>query len=306
MDIPRNISATIDAASKNYRRYPGVCGVSFGAKISNNDIQMGVEAVQFFVSEKIDPSDLPRQLPKHVYLRTDDGDVDHGTSIPTDVIELKNLQLCCFSGDFIGNELGAEGSVALIFENRADDDKIMLLTCSHVASDLLSTEDSFDMSGGGGECFFQATTTAFTTVDGDVLEFDLALAEITQIDGLQPLEVRGTQVRVTDFAKPENFSQGDIFDCQSDQSGGHKISLQSAATTFQNVEADDVGTISVGNLYACKGNVERGDSGGFVYSGNLAVGIIVAKADDGWVFIHALSDAIAFLETKTGVSIQVF
>ncbi|MEL7111231.1 MAG: hypothetical protein AAGL99_18405, partial [Pseudomonadota bacterium] len=60
------------------------------------------------------------------------------------------------------------------------------------------------------------------------------------------------------------------------------------------------------NLYACKGRVEPGDSGGIVYSGDQAVGMIVAKADDDWVFIHALSDAIAFLAAAASIDIEVF
>lgn len=306
MQLSQDIAATIDAAAKNYRNYPGVCGVSYGAKYSDGVLQEGVEAVQFFVTEKTDLNDLPRKLPKYVFRRSEDGELNRDSQIPTDVIELKNLQLCCQAGDGVGNEFGAEGSVALFFENQADGGRAMLATCSHVASDLLSAGQTFEVSGGGNGCFFLASTAAFTVVEGDFLEFDIAVADITQIDELAPNEVRGDDGPLIGFADPASFIQGDVFACRSDRQGAHEIVLQSAATTFRDVEADGIGLITVANLYACQGIVERGDSGGIVYVGDLAVGFIVAKADDGWVFIHALVDAFAFLATRTGFAVEVF
>ncbi len=306
MKVSSTIETTINATTKNYRSYPGVCGVSFGAKFSDGTIQEGIQAIQFFVTEKLDLDKLSRRLPQHVFKRTDGGAVDRKSPIPTDVIELKNLRLCCFAGDGVGNELGVEGSVALIFDNQADGGTPMLLTCSHVASDLVSTDATFDLAGGRNDCFFQATTTAFTTISGDRLEFDIALAEITQIDDLQPLELRDMQGVFTGFASPEEFIQGDTLDCQSSRANAHSIELQSSATTFRNVHAYDAGEITVSNLYACKGKVDRGDSGGLVYLGEKVVGIIVAKADDHWVFIHALDDALDFLKANTGLAISIF
>lgn len=306
MQLSQDITATLDAAAKNYRNYPSVCGVSYGAKYSGGELLEGVEAVQFFVTEKTDPKDLPRTLPKYVFQRSGDGRLDRGTQIPTDVIELRNLQLCCQAGDGVGNEFGAEGSVALFFENQADGGRAMLATCSHVASDLMSDGQTFEVSGGVNGCFFLASTAAFTVVEGDFLEFDIAVAEVTQIDELAPNEVRGDDGPLVGFADPGSFAQGDVFACRSGRQGAHEIILQSAATTFRDVEADGLGFITVANLYACQGVVERGDSGGIVYAGDLAVGIIVAKADDGWVFIHALVDAFAFLETRTGFAVEVF
>ena len=306
MKVSADIAATVDRATKNYRSYPGVCAVSFGSKFSDGELVEGVEAVQFFVTDKIDVVQLSRSLPKHVFVRTEDGALDRSAKVPTDVIELKNMRLCCQGGDGVGNEFGAEGSLALIFENFADAGRRMALTCSHVASDLLSAGQSFEISGGADGCFFFATTTAFTTVDNDSLTFDIALAEIVQIDEFPPREVRGAGVTLTGFADMQTSVQGDQFECRSRRAGDHTITLQSASATFQNVDADDVGLITLDNLYACKGQVERGDSGGIVYLGDKAVGIIVAMADDGWVFIHALSDAIAFLEAQAGLAIEVF
>lgn len=294
------------AAIRNYRGFPNVCGVSFGAKFSEGILQEGVEAIQFFVTEKLAEKRLKRRLPKNVFLRRDDGDLDRSKSIPTDVIELRNLRLCCKAGHGVGSETGVEGSIALIFENHADDNQPMMLTCSHVATDLISDDQHFDISGGGDGCFFAARTVAFTSVENATINYDIALAEISQIGDYQPLRVRGNDQPLTGFSSPDQFAQGDEFDCRSALSLDHTIKLQSAAATFENVTADQVGEISVHNLYACTGQVEPGDSGGIVYSGDQAVGMIVAKADDGWVFIHALSDAIAFLSATASIDIEVF
>lgn len=306
MKLSSVIEKTLRATSRNYKSFRGVCGVSFGAKISNGEIQEGIQAVQFFVSEKLDPDKLARHLPRHVFERTLEGKVDRDTKIPTDVIELKNLKLCCYSGDGLGNQFGAEGSIALIFENRADAGKPMLISCSHVATDLVTPDDSFELSGGGDGCFFQATTTAHTTVSDGVLEFDIALAEITEISELQPLELRALRGQFTDFLSPDEFNQGDALDCQSSRANDHSIEVQSSVTTFKNVSTEDAGDITVNNLYACRGEVAEGDSGGLVYFEKSVVGIIVAKADDGWVFIHALNEAIDFLQSQTGVEVGIF
>ena len=134
---------------------PNVCGVSFGSKFSDGQKLVESEAVQFFVTQKIADADLKRSLPSYVFRRNQDGTVDRSDRIPTDVIELQNLELCCRAGNEI-SQSPYSGSVALIFRDKAAMDDVYALTCAHVVGDLTST------TGIGGEFVGGDTNCQFT------------------------------------------------------------------------------------------------------------------------------------------------
>ena len=297
---------TLEAARRNYAGFPNVCGISFGSKYSGGRRLDGISAVQFFVTHKVPPTELSRQLPRYVFQRGADGTPQRDQQIPTDVIELANLKLCCCSGDGIGNEMGVKGSVTIIFSDPVAPPRTLLITCSHVAGDLSGRDRLFDLSGGTDPCFFEATTVAFTRLEAGMLTYDVAVAEVTGIGDFHPLAVRGLNQVFTRFADAEDLAPHRKLDCQSRVSGRRSLSLESHATELRGIQTGEFGEIAVSNIFACRGVAIEGDSGGIVFAGDCAVGIIVASADDNWVFIHLLKDAIAHLEAVSGIPLRVF
>jgi len=110
----------------------------------------------------------------------------------------------------------------------------------------------------------------------------------------------------TSFGDESDLVRDAILDCRSPLSGPRTLAVQSDVTTFRDVATPDSETITIRNLYACKGRAERGDSGAIVFNDDRAVGIVVAKADDDWVFIHALAPAIDNLSALLGEPLICF
>jgi hypothetical protein len=302
------VRKVIEAAYKNYKRYPNVCGISHGAKFSDGQRNSSIKnAVQFFVSKKIgNKEDLKKTLPGFVYGRNKQGKVDKSVKIPTDVIELQNLELCCLSGNEVSTSTGARGSINLIFENQVGDPSVLILTCSHVAGDMTFSPLADELRGGNMDCQFQANVIANTVVlDGEV-EYDIAVAQPFNVFGTADQLTSTANVQFTGFGIAEDYKEGTVLECHSLMSEVHNIRIESEESFFENILTPEGNQVIVHNLLACTGIVERGDSGGIVYRDDRAVGIIVAKADDNWVFIHPLENAVNHLSDLSGLGIECF
>lgn len=185
----------VEGAIRNYRHYPNVCGVSFGSKFSDGIIDPVQSAIQFFVTEKVPLEDLKKKLPRFVYARYSDGSLDRNRKLVTDVIELVNLELCCAAGDEIASG-GVNGTATLIFQNKTIDDRTLVLTCSHVLGGLDESPSPNDrMVGGNDDCLFVAQTIGNSTVEDGVLEYDIAIGEVTSIDDeFEELQIAGETI----------------------------------------------------------------------------------------------------------------
>jgi len=306
---PTRVNTTIAACRNTYQKYPNVCGISVGNKYEDGEPNKGVQAVQVFVSEKIlDETVLEKVVPKYVYERFKSGAVNRSKRIETDVIELKNLQTCCAAAGDPIETLGQRGTTTLIFADKDQVDIVLLLlTCSHVVGDLMASPANLEtLVGGVEDCFVFAEIFANTVLKDERLEFDLALCLVTDIDsGFVDLAVRGETHVLSSFALAESMLKDSVYSCVFPISGETSLVLESFPTEFSGIDTGDR-LISIGNLYACRGVATSGDSGGIVYAGDQAVGILVAKADDDWVLIHSLSDAVSWFQENTGIQFSVF
>ena len=301
-----NIDRAVVAAARNYRRFPNVCGVSFGAKYSDGKRREGVSAVQFFVTRKRDRAALRRSLPRYVYLRLPDGTIDHRHRLLTDVIEVRNLEMACLAGDELTKVGGSKGAAALIFEDKAGSTRRFAITCSHVAGAMSVSPEAGELRGGNLTCFFQSTSIANTTVANGELEFDVALCEISMSTQFADLGIRNSTDRCQGFGADGDLALDTELNCVSPISESRTVTVQSDTTEFRDVRTPAGDVVSVKNLFACRGIAVRGDSGGLVFRADRAVGIVVAKADDDWVFIHDLRAALAHLEQVSGLQITPF
>lgn len=303
------IKRVVSSAEQNYGAYPEVCAVSLGAKYSSGERLSNVEAVQFFVTEKKDKSSLKKQLPRHVYKRTQVGELVRSVRILTDVIELRNLELCCFAGDEVASVGGSTGSVTLIFENKTSDNRKFIVTCSHVAGDLTVSPAPGELRGGEsvpGGCLFTAHVLANTVAKGGHVEFDIGIGEIKSATGFTDLGVGNEMVRFAGFARPDDLARDNVVDCLSQISAAGTAMVVSELASFRQVKTPLGSHVTIHNLIACRGVAELGDSGGIVYLGDRAVGMIVARADDDWMFIHPLQEAISHLGSISGLELVCF
>jgi len=64
---------------------------------------------------------------------------------------------------------------------------------------------------------------------------------------------------------------------------------------------------AVRNAFLIRANVRKGDSGGLVYRGGRAVGILFGRSTGGWGWFHALEDTVAHLRASdSGLAVRVF
>lgn len=298
----------VDRAILNYSKYPNVCGVSYGSKFSNGSIEPFEDAIQFFVTEKIAEEELKRSLPRFVYARNADGSLNHSQKIKTDVIDLVDLQLCCAAGNEIASS--GDGTTTLIFSNKAiNDDQMLVLTCSHVVKGLDQSppQDGSMVGGDGPACGFVAQTLGNSVLEDEVFEYDIAVGEITVVNGtITELQVDGGPT-LDGFASIDVFEKDNLLSVSSHMSGNQFVCVNSIRSQISEIEADNNGRkISAKNVFVCTGHVEKGDSGGIVYDGTRAAGIVIGKAKNDWVLIQPLEEAVSFLSGQLGIEIKCF
>lgn len=296
----------LEYAADSYRNFPDVRAVSFGSKFTDGSRLEDVQAIQFFVTSKIPKDDLRKPLPRFIYGRRPDGSPDRDHKIPTDVIEMGDLELCCASGDSL-DRVGAEGCVTLIFRNKTPDARLLAITCSHVAAELFSNSPPLQLTGGSENCLFQANVIANTALENGELEFDIAVAEVVGHDpDLTELAVADDQTILDGFVDEAVLATGNSLRCISRVTGDREITSESRPTFVSGIDAGHGTEIAIGNLIACKGDAVPGDSGGIVFVGTKAAGIVVARGKDGWVLIHSLEAAIAHLASAKGIALKCF
>jgi hypothetical protein len=304
--VNRGERRALDLARDNYRHFPHVRGVGFGSKFTDGARVADVQSVQFFVTRKIADEDLARSLPRFVYARRPDGTLDRDRTIPTDVIEIGDLELCCAAGDRL-DRVGASGSAALIFKNKTADGRLLVITCSHVVGDLSRSPQQAQLVGGSQACQFQASIVANTVVQQGRLEFDVALGDIFAHDSnLTELTVSGTQIVLDGFADEAALAPPSDLFCVSPESGHRAVHVESMPTEFREIDAGDGTRVAIGNLIACKADAVKGDSGGIVFAGSKAAGIVVARGGNGWLLMHPLEDAIGHLATIADMQLRCF
>jgi len=295
------------AAQSNYGSMPNVCGVSFGSKFSDGKRLVDEDAVQFFVTQKVADSELRRSLPSFVFRRRQDGTVDRNRKIPTDVIELQNLELCCRAGNEISKS-PYSGSVALVFRDKASTDDVYALTCAHVVGDLTCPKGiGGEFVGGNNHCQFTAEVVWACVLQANTLEYDIAITKMDVYNGdVTDLLVEGKDTPMEGYVDITNTAKGSQFEAHSKRSGRQMLSIESEPSTISGIDTQNSTKIRIGNLIGCRGAAEKGDSGGLVFDGNRVAGIIVARSDNGWVLIHSLSAAFEYLKGELGREIDIF
>jgi hypothetical protein len=304
----RLIFGASDAAKKNYGHYPNVLGVGVGTKYSKgkNTPSGQVLSVQFYVRKKVKRLTRSKRLPRFIYARNPNGSIHYGRKVPTDVIELKNLRFACRSGTEIG-VIGETGTLSLLFRNKiAGQNGTYLITCAHVAGDVRQSppvDPGIESSCCTTNRFF-ATTLANSTQKNGTVEYDIALAQVLTDCLPQPeLRVIGSTRILRRFLSAADIRPGMTLDCAFPRSNIPSATIASFRTSLP--LALDGRTYQVQNLFLINQSPRPGDSGGLLYSGDEAVGILVGLSE-GWGLFQPFEESFEFLKGISPVAIRCF
>lgn len=305
--VHREIEKAITICKKNYFHYPNVIGIGGGLKCTNHKWNRKTLAVHFYVKEKRGEAELEGKiLPKFVYARFEDGSIDFSNKVPTDVIQIKEPEFTCGAGTIVG-VIGEQGTLSLVFQNKAGDKaKFFALTCAHVAGDIRRSPPSNPNMASSccANTPIFAITRANSIHQNQRLAYDIALAEINgQCDSFEELTVAGSSKKISRFFPSRTIRAGMTLSCAMPFS--HMVSTTVVGFNSALRLPYDGVMYEVSNLYTFKGAPRRGDSGGLLYRGSDAVGLVVA-AGAGVGFFQSLGDAFEHLRTISPVLIQCF
>ena len=265
--------------------------------------------VQFCVRRKLQRPGAHR-LPRFVYARRRDGKVERSRRIPTDVVVVRSPRFACGAGTRL-EAPGELGTLTLLFRNRPDGG-YYLLTCAHVAGSLERSPPPDPRLE--SECCRAAPfaiTVANSVAERGAVDFDLAIARLER--GCTPRPVRrveGSRTRLRRLRPAAAIFPGARVECATARSGGFSALVASDARALR-VRLDGSAYL-VRNLFLIQARLLPGDSGGLVFEGDEAIGILVALAGDdapghvGWGLFQPLEGSIQHLAERCGFPLRPF
>ena len=292
------------SAARRYRRMPHVLAVAAGWKYRSGHPSDEL-AVQFFVDRKLK---RPREpVPSYVYARRSDGRLDRSRCFITDVVEVGRFEFACGAGSRV-EATGQSGTITLIFRNRAEPFAAwFLLTCSHVAGDLLQSppvDDELDSPACAAADPFARVVKNAVAREG-VVQYDIALARlgaeaIAKI-GARALEridgrVDGDDRRLRSFVPSSEIGPSMEVEWMGAESGPTSARVTTFAFSAEVVLNGRA--LTVPHLYTLDSPAQVGDSGGLVYTDDRAIGIVVARSPGGFCWFQPLEAAIRYLERR--------
>lgn len=269
--------------------------------------------IQFYVTKKIELTELKNPLPRFVFGRTKDGALDYSTKVLTDVIALENLHLCDRSGANIAGN-GDSGTIAFFTLDANDETRVIAITCSHVVSHLdAQVSPHLQFSGGTVQTFIEARVIWNSVLDeDDVLDFDLAYLDVTfATQPITPRQISDVGQVLTGALETERIEQGMELEAVIQDGGRISLTVDSKLSSVNDIDTTGATgvtrKISINNLFLCKSDtgVNKGDSGGLVHDGDKVVGIVVAKADDGFVLFHPIERILQLGNNSSGIQLMM-
>jgi hypothetical protein len=301
--------ATLGACEPLYAGWPGVVGISVGPKLRNGR-EVAAASIQFYVERKQRSSDFA--LPAHVPACDANGSALAGVWIPTDVVEVGRVEAACAAGSTI-TRVGSRGTITLIFSDAGTGPgavRRFALTCGHVVGDLTQRRP-VGPNVWSSCCPARVPigkTVASSTRNGLFIDYDIALVRLE--DGAASSCALGDRrtrygTTLTGFYPPDRIGPGTFVSCDFPVSNVRSTTVASHRGTVQMVLGSRVCTVR--NAFTLRARVMRGDSGGLLFNGDRAVGILFGRSEKGFGWFHPLRDAVDYLAgLPGGQQFQVF
>ncbi len=298
-----------DACRERFRGRRNVIDVGVGLKFEAGVPVGDGLCIQFCVTRKIRTPGRSR-LPRYVYARRRDGSVDRRRRISTDVVVVRDARFTCAAGNRL-DAPGEFGTETLLFRNQGDG-LYYLVTCAHVAGDLSQSppaDPRIECACCPGAQF--ATTLLNSVQQGGIVDWDIALARLeASCTPQHELRVEGSPVPLRRLRPQAEIIPGAWVECATARSGAFPARIASDTRAFDLVL--DGTQYRVRNLMLMQAQPLPGDSGGLVYSGDEAIGILVGVAGDdapgnqGWGLFQPLEGALGHIAAQCGFPLSAF
>ena len=304
------------AAIRLYKKYPNVVGISTGTKYVKRTATDNHASIQFYVRKKGFPKNRKRKaLPRFMYGRFKDGKVNRKLRFTTDVIEVGRVRMVCGAGSPISSSIGLtrqNGTMSFVFRNKAEsDNNHYVVSCAHVIGNIDEPGDLSVVveSETRPETVPFATTLFSSAQEGQVVKYDIAIAQINSAClPMRDLEIVGTNVGIRSFMPKSQIIPPLPVSCMLPVSNAEKGTVQSFGGLVS-IEHRK-GNYDVENAWMVKVDkrLRVGDSGGIIYVGGAAIGVIFAASnrDDGWAWFHPLIDAFEHIRKNVSIRLKCF
>jgi hypothetical protein len=299
----------LEYAKRRYLRLPNVVGIGIGTKYVHRNATDEHLSIQFFVARKMPRRKVSvgHRLPSYLYGRSADGSIDRSYRVITDVIEVGKVRATCGSGSPI-ESLGQIGAITLLFRNKKRPSESFLLSCAHVAGDLISqipVSNELHSDCRRRQRPFARTVLAATAENGE-LSYDIALGRLeSSLPANEDLRVETRPpTRLSRFLPREEITAPLLCNCAFPVSNVPTAAIVSFAGQVR-VEYP-IGELVVRDAFVLGASISGGDSGGLVFVDDAAVGIVFASSPDGFAWFHPLGPAFNFLAQLHGKPLSCF
>jgi hypothetical protein len=202
--------------------------------------------------------------------------------------------------------------MSLVFRNKAkSDNNYYVVSCAHVIGNIDEQDDlSVAVESERRPETVPFATTLFSSAQkGQVVKYDIAIAQINSVClPMRDLEIVGTDVGIRSFMPKNQIIPPLPVRCMLPVSNPEKGTVQSYGGLVS-IEYRK-GTYEVENAWMVKVDkrVRVGDSGGIIYVGAAAIGVVFAASnmDDGWAWFHPLIDAFEYIRKNVSVKLKCF
>lgn len=315
--LREGLSYARQAALRLYKSYPNVVGISTGTKYVEDRATEDHASIQFYVRKKGLPKNREgKALPRFVYARFKNGRVNRKVKFITDVIEVGRVGIVCRAGCPISSSIGLsrrDGAMTVVFRNKAkSDSNTYVVSCAHVIGNMDGQTDQPVVIE--SECPPRITPFAemvFSPVQAHRrIEYDIAIARVhSACLPLPDLKIAGSNETLRSFMPEDRIIPSLPVRCVLPASGaesgvvgsyGGWVRIEYGKGTYYEVE----------NAWMVKvdGRAREGDSGGLIYSGKAAVGVLFAasKLGRGWAWFHPLIGAFEYVCENVSTELKCF
>ena len=301
------VQSVIAHARRKFLAARNILAIGYGPKRVGDETR-DVSAIIFYVRKKGPKSyDARTRVPKWLCDRDATGSIDRSRRFRTDVREIGSARLVS-SGQRCSSSFH-KGTASLAFDAYSGNSRaVYALTCAHVIGDVHLNTPGFErvkleIPGAG---YALGSRVHQVSKRNGRLEFDIAIAKLDDAAPAVPLRVvpkDGTAF--TGFMKPPLPRNRRVrilgYKTRAVKNGRIVGPLHTAMPIHF-----DGGLLHVRNLYVMEDfTPKRGDSGGIVYAGDRAIGVVVAKFTRGGCLFHSLYSATKRLFRQPSLGLDV-
>ena len=269
-------------ALRLYRNYPNVVGISAGTKYVEEAATDNHASIHFYVREKGVLRAIRERFCRDLYMvALRNGKVNRKLRFATDVIEVGRVRMVCGAGSPISSSIGLtrqNGTMTFVFRNKDESDSnSYVVSCAHVIGNIDGQSDIPVVveSETRPETIPFATTLFSSAQDHQVVKFDIAIAQVNPAClPMQDLEIVGRNVAIRAFMPKNQIIPNLPVSCMLPVSNAKRGVVRSHDGSVSIEYRKGTYEVQNARMVQVDKRVRRGDSGGIIYVGGTAIGMV--------------------------------